>query len=124
MKKGKMHFTPTDNDWVYGLGILLIFAVLIVGSPPIFLEEVPNNDIKEKIMFAAYDDQGIWGTGVTPEQALNDAKDFRDNKDISGLKTAFMSEQLADWVKENDGDVGCCLDGGILKFIDDDGSLL
>jgi len=75
-------------------------------------------------MYAAYDEQGIFGTGETPEEALKDAEEYRDNKDVSGLKTAPMSEQLTDWVEENDGDVGCCLDDGILRFIDDDGSLL
>lgn len=42
---GKMHFTSTDNDWVYVLLMLLILLLLLIGSPPISLMEVPNNNI-------------------------------------------------------------------------------
>lgn len=76
-------------------------------------------------MMAAYDDQAIWGTGHVERGALNNAKGYRDNGDISGLETAIMSEYLAEWVENNGGDVGFSLEeDGVLYFIDDEGELL
>jgi len=77
-------------------------------------------------MIAAYDEQAIWGTGHTDSGALNNAREFRDNRDISGLETAPMSQCLAQKVENGGGgDVGFSLESdGILYYIDDDSELI
>ena len=44
-------------------------------------------------MFAAFDDQRIWGAGETAEDALSDAEDRTDAPE--GLRTAEMTLRLA-----------------------------
>ena len=75
-------------------------------------------------MFAAYDDQAIWGTGETPEQAIADCTQWVDAEDAEALaasvKTAVMTDELAAKVAIRGGNIGFDLlpDGKIGLVID------
>jgi hypothetical protein len=61
-------------------------------------------------MFAAYDDQAIWGTGETPEQAIADCTQWVNAEDAEELaasvKTAVMTDELAALVAVRGGNIG------------------
>lgn len=69
--------------------------------------------------FAAYDEQAIWGTGATPEAAIEDAAQWVGVEEAADmratLKTAPMSDELASHVASAGGN--CSFD------LDDNGTL-
>jgi len=65
--------------------------------------------------YAAYDDQAIWGTGKTPEEALDNATQFVHECDAEALRevcsTAVMTPACAAKVASHGGDIAF----GLLK---------
>ena len=65
--------------------------------------------------YAAYDDQAIWGTGDTPEAALDDATQFVNADDAEALRescsTAVMTPACAAKVESHGGNIAF----GLLK---------
>lgn len=61
-------------------------------------------------MFAAYDDQAIWGTGETAEQAIADCAQWVNAEDadalIESIQTAEMTAELAAEVANRGGNIG------------------
>ena len=59
--------------------------------------------------YAAYDDQAIWGTGDTPEAALDNAMQFANSDDAEALRkscnTAAMTPSCAAKVERLGGGI-------------------
>lgn len=70
--------------------------------------------------YAAYDDQAIWGTGATEDQAREDAAQWVDHEnrdDVLHMRVAPMSPALADHVDSAGGNVAFHLDAtGVLRL--------
>lgn len=55
------------------------------------------------IFYAAYDDQSIYSTGETPEDAIKFAREMVQNSDAE-FEVAFISDELVQQIDENGWD--------------------
>ena len=67
----------------------------------------------EPMSYAAYDDQAIWGTGETPETALENAGRFVNAEEAAalreGCRTAVMTPACAAKVESQGGNIAFVL---------------